>query len=287
MDLFTLTALLGDGLAVGSIYALTALGLTLVYGLLRVLHVAHAGVYAVGAYAGWWAFQKTGSFGLALGTGAVVAALLGLFLETWFYRPLLSRPPHVALIGSIGLFLAVGDLLRILFGPYQQSLPALAPVPVVGMLTVPQLVVVGATAVLLLGVYFLVEQTRLGLGWRAMAQDAPTAAALGVDLPLMSRLAFLAASLLAGLAGVLVGAYYNQVYPTMGAVLAYKGLAIVVLGGLGNLWGTVAAALLLGLLESLAVAYLGHRFPPEGVAFVALILVLLFRPQGLFSRAPR
>ncbi|BDG30022.1 branched-chain amino acid ABC transporter permease [Thermus thermophilus] len=287
MDLFTLTALLGDGLAVGSIYALTALGLTLVYGLLRVLHVAHAGVYAVGAYAGWWAFQKTGSFGLALGTGAVAAALLGLFLETWFYRPLLSRPPHVALIGSIGLFLAVGDLLRILFGPYQQSLPALAPVPVVGMLTVPQLVVVGATAVLLLGVYFLVEQTRLGLGWRAMAQDAPTAAALGVDLPLMSRLAFLAASLLAGLAGVLVGAYYNQVYPTMGAVLAYKGLAIVVLGGLGNLWGTVAAALLLGLLESLAVAYLGHRFPPEGVAFVALILVLLFRPQGLFSRAPR
>ena len=84
-----------------------------------------------------------------------------------------------------------------------------------------------------------------------------------------------------------MGAYYNQVYPTMGAVLAYKGLAIVVLGGLGNLWGTVAAALLLGLLESLAVAYLGHRFPPEGVAFVALILVLLFRPQGLFSRARR
>ncbi|WP_022799255.1 branched-chain amino acid ABC transporter permease [Thermus islandicus] len=287
MDLFTLTALLGDGLAVGSIYALTALGLTLVYGLLRVLHVAHAGVYAVGAYAGWWAFQKTGSFGLALGTGAVAAALLGLFLETWFYRPLLSRPPHVALIGSIGLFLAVGDLLRILFGPYQQSLPVLAPTPVVGMLTAPQLVVVGATAVLLLGVYFLVEQTRLGLGWRAMAQDAQTAAALGVDLPLMSRLAFLAASLLAGLAGVLVGAYYNQVYPTMGAVLAYKGLAIVVLGGLGNLWGTVAAALLLGLLESLAVAYLGHRFPPEGVAFVALILVLLFRPHGLFSRARR
>jgi branched-chain amino acid transport system permease protein len=287
LDLFTLTALLGDGLAVGSIYALTALGLTLVYGLLRVLHVAHAGVYAVGAYAGWWAFQKTGSFGLALGTGAVAGALLGLFLEAWFYRPLLSRPPHVALIGSIGLFLAVGDLLRILFGPYQQSLPALAPAPVVGMLTAPQLVVVGATAVLLLGVYFVVEQTRLGLSWRAMAQDALTAAALGVDLPLMSRLAFLAASLLAGLAGVLVGAYYNQVYPTMGAVLAYKGLAIVVLGGLGNLWGTVAAALLLGLLESLAVAYLGHRFPPEGVAFVALILVLLFRPQGLFSRARR
>ncbi|RTH06986.1 branched-chain amino acid ABC transporter permease [Thermus scotoductus] len=287
MDLFTWTALLGDGLAVGSIYALTALGLTLVYGLLRVLHVAHAGVYAVGAYAGWWAFQKTGSFGLALGAGAVAAALLGLFLETWFYRPLLSRSPHVALIGSIGLFLAVGDLLRILFGPYQQSLPALAPTPVVGMLTAPQLVVVGAAAVLLLGVYGLAEQTRLGLGWRAMAQDAQTAAALGVDLPLMSRLAFLVASLLAGLAGVLVGAYYNQVYPTMGAVLAYKGLAIVVLGGLGNLWGTVAAALLLGLLESLAVAYLGHRFPPEGVAFVALILVLLFRPQGLFSRARR
>lgn len=287
MDLYTLSLLLGDGLAVGAIYALTALGLTLIYGLLRVLHVAHAGVYAVGAYAGWWAYEATRHLGVALGTGALAAGLLGLFLEAWFYRPLQGKPPHVALIGSIGLFLAVGDFLRLLFGPYQKSLPALSPEPWVGPWTKPQGVVLGAAFVLLLGVYWLAERTRLGLAWRAIAQNPEVAAALGLAVPSLNRLAFLLASALAGLAGVLVAAYYNQLYPTMGAVLAYKGLAIVVLGGLGNLWGTVAASLLLGLVEAGAVAYLGNRFPPEGVAFLALILVLLFRPQGLFSRAAK
>ncbi|NIR29536.1 MAG: branched-chain amino acid ABC transporter permease [Gammaproteobacteria bacterium] len=277
-----------DGLVIGGIYALTALGLTLVYGLLRVLHVAHAGVYAAGAYCGWVAFSATQSLVLALLFGALGATALGVFLEWWFYRPLVGKHPLIPLIGSIGLFLATGDLLRIVFGPYQKSLPALEPTPVLNLgavgVTAPQLFVIGATVGLLLVVYWVTARTPLGLAWRSIAQDWEVAGAMGVNIPRHTALAFALASALAGIAGVLVGVYYNQIDPTMGNVPAYKALAIVVLGGLGNVWGTVTAGLLLGVIESFASAYAGNLFPPQGVAFVALILVLLFRPRGLFAR---
>lgn len=277
-----------DGLVVGSIYALTALGLALVYGLLRVLHVAHAGVYAVGAYCGWLAYGASHSLVLALAAGAAGAVLLGVFLDAWFYRPLAGKPPLIALIGSIGLFLAAGDLLRILFGPYQHSLPAMSSNPLFSVggvgVTPTQVFVLCGTLVLLLGVYWISARTRLGLAWRSIAQDREIAAAMGIDIPRHTALAFALASALAGVAGVMVGVYYNQIAPTMGNEPAYKTLAIVVLGGLGNVWGTVAAGLLLGVIESFSSAFAGNYFPPQSVAFVALILVLLFRPQGLFGR---
>lgn len=288
MDWFSLGYLFTDGLVAGAIYALTALGLALVYGLLRVLHIAHAGVYAAGAYLGWVVYRASGSLPLALLGAAAGAMLLGLLLEWWFYRPLVGKPPLIPLIGSIGLFLAMGDLLRIVFGPYQHGLPAIDPDPVFSIagvfVTAPQVAVMGMTGALLLGVYWVTARTRLGVAWQAIAQDHEVAGALGINIPRHTALAFVLASGLAAIAGVMVGMYYNQIYPTMGDVPAYKALAVVVLGGLGKLWGTVAAGLLLGVVESISLAYLGNTFPPEGVAFLALILVLLFRPQGLFGR---
>lgn len=288
MDWIVLGYLLLTGLSVGSIYALTALGLSLVYGLLRVLHVAHAGIYAAGAYFGWLAFSASHSLALAILAGAVGAALLGVFLDWWFYRPLAGKPPLIPLIGSIGLFLCAGDALRIIFGPYQHALPALPPTPVfsIGMvgITAPQILVIAGTAVLLAGVYWITARTRLGLAWRSIAQDREIAGTMGINIPAHTAAAFALASALAGIAGVLVGVYYNQIGPTMGNEPAYKALAIVVLGGLGNVWGTVLAGLLLGLIETFAASYVGNIFPPQGVAFLALILVLLFRPQGLFGR---
>ncbi len=277
-----------NGLVIGSIYALTALGLALVYGLLRILHVAHAGVYAVGAYCGWLAFAATGSLVLALVVGAAGAIVLGVFLDWWFYRPLAGKPPLIPLIGSIGLFLATADLLRIVFGPYQHALPAMVPSPLLTLgpitLTTPQAFVLIGTFVLLLVVYWLNSHTRLGMAWRAIAQDRDVAAAMGIHVPKHTALAFALASALAGIAGVMVGVYYNQIAPTMGDEPAYKTLVIVVLGGLGDVRGTVVAGLLLGIVESVAGAYAGNYFPPEGISFVALLLVLLFRPQGLFGR---
>lgn len=288
MDLIVIGYLLLTGLIVGSIYALTALGLSLVYGLLRVLHVAHAGIYAAGAYFGWLAFSATDSLTLAILAGAVGAALLGVFLDWWFYRPLADKPPLIPLIGSIGLFLCAGDGLRILFGPYQHALPAMAPIPVFNIgpvgVTAPQILVIGGTAILLALVYWITARTRLGLAWRSIAQDREIAGTMGINIPAHTAAAFALASALAGIAGVLVGVYYNQIDPTMGNDPAYKALAIVVLGGLGNVWGTVLAGLLLGIIEAVAAAYIGNIFPPQGVAFLALILVLLFRPQGLFGR---
>ena len=151
-------------------------------------------------------------------------------------------------------------------------------------ITSTQIFVLAGTLVLLLAVYWVSARTRLGLAWRAIAQDRETASAMGIDIPRHTAFAFALASVLAGVAGVMVGVYYNQISPTMGNEPAYKTLAIVVLGGLGNVWGTVAAGLLLGVVESVSAAFAGNYFPPQAVAFLALILVLLFRPRGIFGR---
>lgn len=276
-----------NGVTVGSTYALIALGLTLVYGVLRILHIAHAGVFTLGAYLGLLAFARTGSLPAALLVAMAGCAVVGVLIQRWLYRPLLGQPPIVPLIASIGLFIFMEDLFRLLAGPYVVPFQADAqvrPVLVAGAaITGPQLLTLAVTAALLLTVWLVVGRTWLGLGWRAAAQDLGMAAALGVNTHRVVALNFALGSALAGAAGVLIGLLYNAVSPTMGSVPAYKALAVIVLGGLGHVWGTVAAGMLLGLIETFLVGVVGGFMPRDSIAFVALIVVLLTRPQGLFG----
>lgn len=277
-----------NGLTVGSLYALMALGLTMVYGVLRVLHIAHAAVFTLGAYAGLAAFALTGSFwlGLAGAMGAAMAA--GLGMERWVYWPLLAKPPIATLIASIGLFIALEEVYRIVAGPqpYAFGVPLrltdlrLGPV----LVTAPQLLVVAITAVLLAGLWLFLTRTRLGLALRAVSQDREMAAACAMNVRGVVRLTFALGSALAGAAGMLVGIYYNSVSPTMGDVTAYKGLAIIVLGGLGSIPGTVLGGLLVGVAETLLIGFLEFPFPRDAWAFLAMIAVFLVRPQGLLGR---
>jgi branched-chain amino acid transport system permease protein len=276
-----------NGITVGSTYALIALGLTMVYGVLRILHIAHAGVFALGAYVGMYAYGRTGSLPAALAAAMLACAAVGVMIQRWLYRPLLAQPRIVPLIASIGLFIFMEDLYRLLAGPYVLAFQIGAqvrPLQISGAaLTAPQALTLAVTAALLVAVWLLVGKTWLGLGWRAAAQDLPMAEAVGVNAHRVIALNFAFGSALAGAAGVLIGLLYNAVSPTMGSVPAYKALAVIVLGGLGNVWGTVAAGLLLGLVETFMVGIAGGLLPRDSIAFVALILVLLFRPTGLFG----
>jgi branched-chain amino acid transport system permease protein len=280
---------IANGIATGAVYALTTLGLTMVYGVLRVLHVAHAGIYALGAYVGLAAFRATGSFWLSLLVAMVACALAGFLIERFLYAPLMHMPRIIPLIASIGLFIAMEEAFRIVAGPYALAYDAetrfgsLALGPL--HLTAPQTLILVVTFVLLGLLWLLLARSTVGLAMRATAMDAEITSTFGVNTRAVVMLNFLIGSALAGAAGVLIGVYDNQVWPTMGSVPAYKCLAIVVLGGLGNIPGSVLASFLIGLAETLLIGVVAIPFPRDALAFVAMILVLMFRPHGLLGKS--
>jgi branched-chain amino acid transport system permease protein len=275
-----------NGLVFGCMYALMAVGLTLVYGLLRILHIAHAAVYAFGAYVAVIVANATGSIALGLLAAVVAASLLGMAIYRLLYQPLLDYPPYVAMIASIGLLVFMEDGFRIAFGeqgltfarnPYPTQLHEFAGLTVN---TVQIAIIVAATVCLiLLGLF--TTRTRIGIGWRATVSDPRIAESFGVDAIKVRYLNFAIGSALAALGGALIGLLNNFVEPTMGFVVSYKALAIIVLGGLGNLRGTLIASLVLGLVESYGTIFVGHVLDRDAIAFLVLIAVLLVRPQGI------
>jgi len=286
---FMLWQQLANGIAVGSVYALISLGLTMVYGILRILHVAHAGIYALGAYVGLLSFRLIGDFWLSLLCGMAGAAIAGYIVERFLYTPLLHLPRIAPLIVSIGLFTAMEEAFRIVAGPH--TLTYNAPIGLgditIGSfrLTETQVLILLVTLAILIFLWAFLTKTRMGLAMRACAQDAETTSSFGVNVSAIIAMNFLIGSAMAGAAGVLIGVYDNQVWPTMGSIPAYKALAIVVLGGLGNIPGTVLASIIVGLAETFFIGVLAIPFPRDAVAFLAMILVLMFKPYGLLGKA--
>jgi branched-chain amino acid transport system permease protein len=275
-----------NGLVFGCMYALMAVGLTLVYGLLRILHIAHAAVYAFGAYVAVIVANATGAiaFGVIAAMGA--AAVLGIGIYRFLYAPLLAYPPYVPMIASIGLLVFMEDGFRIAFGeqgltfarnPYPTQLHEFLGLTVN---TVQIAIVVAATVCLLLLASFT-TRTRIGIGWRATVSDPRIAESFGVDAIKVRYLNFAIGSALAALAGALIGVLNNFVEPTMGFVVSYKALAIIVVGGLGSLRGTLIASLALGLVESYGTIFVGRFLDRDAIAFLFLIAVLIARPRGL------
>jgi len=276
-----------NGLAMGALYALITLGLALIYGILRILHVAHAAVYTVGAYVGLYVTGLSGSLILGIVASMVFCALLGVAIERLIYFPLLRHPPYVPLIASIAVMLGIEEVCRLVAGPHILTFPVALPFQPLhlGPLTLsPPLLAVYATAAVVLSLlWWLINRTELGLAMRAAAQDLAMADAMGIDSHAIVSLTFVIGSAIAALAGVLVGIYYNQVYPTMGAVPAYKTLALIVVGGLGSVPGAVVAALLLGMAETMLIGYADIPLPRDALAFIAMIAVLMWRRQGLMG----
>jgi len=276
-----------QGLIQGSTYAIIAVGLTLVYGLLRVLHVAHAGLFTLGAYLGVVVTNQTGSLAAGILLAAIGSGVVGMAIYRLVYEPILNRPPHVALIASIGLYIGMEELFRLVFGPFGLSF-ASAPLQSVVIFFDIHLrtcqIVTMITNILLLGILAWISQrTRIGIGWRATVDDPEISACFGIDPVRVRYLVFFMGSALAAVAGVLVALLSNFVEPTMGAVPSYKSLAIIVLGGLGNVTGTLIASLALGIIEAFGTIYIGNFLDRDAIAFAFLIVVLMIKPTGLFA----
>ena len=278
-----------QGVIQGAIYALIALGLTLVYGLLRILHVAHAALFTLGGYIGVLVTNGSGSFFLALMTAMLVVGVVGMSSYTIIYKPLLSRTPLIALIASIGIFIASEELFRIFFGAYGLSYakpPLQSQIEILPGISLSQarILVVILSVGLLSGIGWLAIHTRIGIAARATVVDPQMASSSGVNVEIIRYGSFFIGSAFAGAAGVMVSLLNNLVEPTMGAVPSYKALAIIVLGGLGSVRGALVASLALGIIESFGTIYVGHLLDRDSIAFAFLIMVLMVRPQGLLTR---
>jgi branched-chain amino acid transport system permease protein len=261
----------------------------MVYGILRILHVAHAGIYALGAYVGLLSFRLIGNFWLSLILGMAGAAIAGYIVERFLYTPLLHLPRIAPLIVSIGLFTALEETFRIVAGPHTLAYNARVGLGALSIgsfhLTETQILILLVTLAILIFLWAFLTKTRSGLAMRACAQDPETTSSFGVNVNAIIAVNFLIGAAMAGAAGVLIGVYDNQVWPTMGSIPAYKALAIVVLGGLGNIPGTVLAAIIVGLAETFFIGVLAIPFPRDALAFVAMIIVLMFKPYGLLGKA--
>ncbi len=279
-----------QGIVQGSIYALIALGLTLVYGLLRILHVAHAALFTLGGYIGVLVTNSTGSLMLAMLIAMAVCGVIGMALYKFAYEPILGSPPFVPLIASIGLFIASEELFRLVFGPYGLSYtapPLTGQVALFGTFSLREaellVIILSATMIGILG--WLSLKTRTGIAWRATVTDPQIALSFGINIQGVRYLNFFIGSALAATAGILVALLNNLVEPTMGSVPSYKALAIIVLGGLGSVPGALVASLALGVIESFGTIYAGNFMDRDAIAFAFLILVLMIRPQGLLGKA--
>jgi len=277
-----------NGLAIGNVYALTAVGLALMFGVANLINFAHGSVYMIGAYVGWVCITWLGwPLAASFVAVAVVCGALGVALERFGLQGLHRRARIAPLLATIGAAFALDQATQILFTANPQSLPN--PLPsgrlLIGGVSIGSIdvliAVVGVTAAALL--FAFLRFTPLGWALRATAQDRDAAQQMGVDVEAVNRLTFGIAGMLGGLAGVLVGIYFATVYPTMSFQAGVKGFAASLIGGLGNVPGSVIGGLLLGLIESYGVAAFGATYR-NLFAFAILIGVLVVRPAGLFTR---
>jgi len=292
VDLTTLLQQLINGLSLGSLYALIAIGYTMVYGILRLINFAHGDLLMVGAYVGvmgvgLFSWPWPAAFGLAV----VVTGLMGVLLERGAYRPLRRAPRISLLISAIAASFLLENLALVVFGGRPKPFPAPAMFEGAfswGGLFVPRLslLIPVVTALILALLFYIVYGTRAGRAMRAIAFDPETAGLMGININRIISLTFLLGSLLAGAGGLLWAMKYPQVNPFMGILPGLKAFIAAVLGGIGNLGGAVAGGLILGMLEILIVAlfpaWAGYR---DALAFGLLIILLLVRPTGLLGEA--
>jgi branched-chain amino acid transport system permease protein len=284
-----------NGVAWGAIYALIALGYTMVYGVLRLINFAHGEVYMIGAMTGFYTAHALGvaerPSGLGLAATLLAAmtacAALGATIERVAYRPLRRAPRLAPLITAIGVSLLLQNAGQLVFGADPKFFPPLlagGEALRVGSLAVSsiQLAVLATALALMAGLELVVMRTRVGRAMRAVAQDADAAALMGVPVDRIIQLTFVLGSALAGAAGILVGLSNPKIDPLMGLLPGLKAFVAAVLGGIGSIPGAMAGGLLLGVVETLVAGYLSSTYR-DAIAFVILIAILLYRPTGLFG----
>ncbi|MDV5062928.1 branched-chain amino acid ABC transporter permease [Veillonella sp. YH-vei2232] len=278
-----------NGLTLGSLYAVLAIGLTLVFGVLNIINMAHGGIFMIGAFVGLFMVTvlDVNIFVAILGA-MIVGAILGYLLEFVALRPLRrQKVSHLApLISTIGVSIFLESVALLVWGPQTRSFP---PDFIGGLIdfgtfkiSMVQIIGLGVSVGLMLILNVLIKKTKIGKAIRAVSLNTETAALLGINPTLVISVTVMLASALGAAAGVLVGLSFDAVEPLMGVIIGFKGLAVLILGGLGNITGAMVGGLILGIAEVFSVAY-GASSYRDAVAFGLIILLLFWRPQGLFG----
>ncbi len=289
-----------NGLTLGSIYALIAIGYTMVYGIIGMINFAHGEIYMIGAYVGMVMITALGLFGLhtiplvlllTLAVSILVTSAYGWTVERVAYRPLRGSPRLVPLISAIGMSIFLQNYVQLGQGARDVSMQPL----ITGgwrfgaeggfqvYLSYMQVLIAVVTVVFMTGLTLFIGRSRLGRACRACAEDRAMANLLGIDTDRVISLTFVLGAALAAVAGVLVGLYYGLVNPFIGFVAGLKAFTAAVLGGIGSIPGAMLGGVVLGLTESFTSAYLSTEYK-DVVAFSLLVLVLLFRPTGLLGK---
>jgi branched-chain amino acid transport system permease protein len=287
---------LTNGLAVGGIYALIALGYTMVYGVLKLINFAHGDLFTYGAYLGMTLLTslllqgRLGAVGGVLVLALMVmglVGLLGVILERAAYRPLRESPRLSAVVSALGASIFLQNALMLIYGArfqvYPEGVLPQVAVNVLG-LQVPlmRIVVVVVSLVMMAALYLFVQKTKIGTAIRAAAIDQGAARLMGIDVNRVISLVFLIGPALGGAAGLLVGLYYGQINFTMGWIYGMKAFTAAIIGGIGNIPGAMVGGLLLGVVEALGAGYVSVAWK-DAIAFLVLILILIVRPTGLLG----
>jgi branched-chain amino acid transport system permease protein len=286
-----------NGLTLGSVYALIALGYTMVYGIIELINFAHGEIYMLGAYMGIVTFGFLTTLHLtSANSGAtlllmIVSAMLfcgacGITIERLAYRPLRSAPRLSPLISALGVSIFLQNFVMLAQGPRDKGFPQLFIQGGIdfpgGRISTIQIFIMAASVVLMVALQLLVHRTRIGKAMRATAQDKQMARLVGIDVDRIVSVTFLIGSALAAVAGVMVGMYYGLINFFIGYIAGIKAFTAAVLGGIGSIPGAMLGGVLLGLIESLGAGYISSEYK-DVFAFAILVLVLVFRPSGLLG----
>ncbi len=281
-----------NGLTLGAIYALIALGYSMVYGVLYFINFAHGDVAMLGAYlcvvvlAGRLHLSNMVAVLLAL----VLSAVAGVLIEKVAYLPLRRAERLSMIISSLGVSMILSTGAQVIWGVSTQPVPSIVPTVLYrfggAVASSLQFVILGVSLALMVGLQLLVHRTKIGIALRATSFSRDTASAMGIDTDKVISFTFALGSLLAAVAGIMVGIYYSTIYPTMGSTIGMKAFTSAVVGGIGSIPGAMLGGMLLGVVESLGGAYISSGYR-DAIAFAVLIAILLFRPQGLLGSGGR
>lgn len=277
-----------NGLSLGSIYALIALGYTMVYGIIKLINFAHGDIYMVGAFVGYTAINSLHlSFLPALILSMVFCAVLGVAIERIAYKPLRNATRVAALITAIGMSYLLQNGMIYLVGSETRAFPQVIENKVyefAGLqVSQTQILIFGTTIILMLALQLIVQKSKMGKAMRAVSTDADAARLMGINVDNVISFTFALGSSLAGAAGVLVGLYYNSIEPMMGYAPGLKAFIAAVLGGIGIIPGAMFGGFTIGIIETLVSGY-GGSMIKDAVVYLILIIILIFKPSGLLGK---
>ena len=277
-----------NGLSLGSIYALIALGYTMVYGIIKLINFAHGDIYMLGAYIGFAAVTIGGlGFFPALIAAMVLCALIGILTERIAYKPLRNSPRITLLITAIGISFFMEYAMMYFVGANVRAFPDVLPKTQYRLgsvvINLQQIAIIVTTIVLMVVLQFIVHKTKIGKAMRAVSADRDAAELMGIKVDQTISATFAIGSALAGAAGVLVGIFYNSINPLMGMMPGLKAFVAAVFGGIGIIPGAMIGGISIGVIETMVSGY-GSSMYKDAVVFAILILVLIFKPSGLLGK---